>query len=203
MAHETCNEKYVGEQPFPSEQLVTEREDAAIPRWYYRDNGFESRSDMDDAQEPVVDFAVSVLAKTESPAKVIDLGCGNGVLLKKIYERCPHIEPHGIDKAPFRLEHAKASMPDYAKNFVMGDSLQFNSVFPNNKEYSVALIGIDFFIKMDEAIFATFSGTLKKYCQYVILYNYDNYDIKNIVTKYMKLKNLTCGKSDNVVAVKF
>src|SRR5437868_6272896 len=77
-----------------------------VPAWYYSDNGFPSVEEMDDAHQPIVALATAVLSGTGG--NILDLGCGNGILLKKIHEAQPTSVPFGIDVTPSRIGQAFA-----------------------------------------------------------------------------------------------
>ena len=59
--------------------------------------------------KPIVALAMAVLAGTSG--NILDLGCGNGMLLKKIHEASPATVSFGIDVAPSRIEHARNDAP--------------------------------------------------------------------------------------------
>jgi 2-polyprenyl-3-methyl-5-hydroxy-6-metoxy-1,4-benzoquinol methylase len=91
------------------------------PSWYAADNGFASEAAMDDAHRPVVDLAASAL--DGRGGRVVDFGCGNGALLKKLVAAAPDVTPFGIDSDPVRIKHARLLQPDYESNFLVGDLL--------------------------------------------------------------------------------
>jgi hypothetical protein len=51
--------------------------------WYFRDNGFSSGYAMDISHQSILNLACSCLS--QSSGRILDLGCGNGVLLHKIW----------------------------------------------------------------------------------------------------------------------
>ena len=55
---------------------------------------------------------------------VIDLGCGNGALLKKISEARTGMIPFGVDADESKLEHARLLQPAFAANFVAGNMFE-------------------------------------------------------------------------------
>jgi hypothetical protein len=85
-------------------------------RWYFEDNGFYSKYDMDYAHRPLVD-ALSKVAKTS----VLDLGCGNGALLRKTLAHQPSLVPFGVDVDRAKLDHAKLLLPTHRDNFIEGN----------------------------------------------------------------------------------
>src|SRR5690349_9631667 len=109
-----------------------------VPEWYYSDNGFPSVEDMHDAHKPIVALATAVLSGTGG--SILDLGCGNGMLLKKIHEANSASVPFGIDVAPSRIEHARELNPRFAANFVSGDMFDSDRVWPDGRRYALAIL---------------------------------------------------------------
>ena len=70
-------------------------------QWYAADNGFSTVAAMDGSHEPILKTANLVLG--ENPGMVLDLGCGNGALLKKLLDANPSIVPFGIDRNVGRI----------------------------------------------------------------------------------------------------
>lgn len=88
------------------------------PPWYHLDNGFSSRYAMDEAHRAIV--AATAAAGFDS-GSILDLGCGNGALLRKIVEARPGTVPYGIDGIAERIDHARRLLPAYSENFFTGD----------------------------------------------------------------------------------
>jgi 2-polyprenyl-3-methyl-5-hydroxy-6-metoxy-1,4-benzoquinol methylase len=87
--------------------------------WYHTDNGFSSRRAMEAAHAPIVRASESALDGAAGP--VLDLGCGNGVLLRSLCRRRDRLAPHGIDRNPQAIEHARLLHPDVQDNFLCAD----------------------------------------------------------------------------------
>jgi trans-aconitate methyltransferase len=52
---------------------------------------------------------------------VLDLGCGNGMLLAKLCEGRGDLMPYGVDRNPSALEHARQVLPEFGGSFTHGD----------------------------------------------------------------------------------
>lgn len=110
----------------------------ATPGWYHRDNRFPSRRSMDAAHAPIAAAAAALLAG--SGGKMLDLGCGNGVLLKKIHEAVPGCEPYGVDRVPRSIEHAQLLLPRFAANFVCADLFEPNPISAGREHFALVLL---------------------------------------------------------------
>jgi hypothetical protein len=93
--------------------------ESSRPAWYYADNGFVSAEAMRRLHKPIVALARGALEGLDG--NVIDLGCGNGVLLAKICDGRSDLRPYGVDSNRLALEHARTVLPQFAVNFVQGD----------------------------------------------------------------------------------
>lgn len=80
-----------------------------MKNWYVTDNGFSDIVSMDKSHQPIVDCAVEVLSG--KGGNVIDFGCGNAALLKKIYSINQNITPFGTELDPQRAVHIKDVLP--------------------------------------------------------------------------------------------
>jgi hypothetical protein len=95
-----------------------------------RVNGFRSREIKDSAHLPLLEAISRSLAGLEGA--VLDLGCGDGTLLKKITELVPNTVPYGIDIRDSAVATARKSMPQFAKKLLSETSLK-----PHNLEVSI------------------------------------------------------------------
>lgn len=110
-----------------------------VPDWYYRDNGFASRRAMDDLHAPIVRMARQRLA--ENPGPIIDLGCGNGVLLDAVRRGIPDAIPYGIEVDRAKVAHARELFPAFGHNIVEGDLFE-STAWPAIDCFRLALLMI-------------------------------------------------------------
>jgi SAM-dependent methyltransferase len=87
--------------------------------WHHLDNGFSSAEAMGKWHQPLVALARRRLDGAQGA--VLDLGCGNGVLLSKICEAREGLSPHGLDRNEAALGHARELLPRFSGNFRAGD----------------------------------------------------------------------------------
>lgn len=109
------------------------------PTWLAADNGFNSKAVMDQHHGPIVRL-VSKLLLEEDLKSVIDLGCGNGVLLARIREECNEIIPFGIDSNKTAIDHARIHHAFLGSSFFAGNMFEKGEVWSDDKHYDLALL---------------------------------------------------------------
>ena len=87
---------------------------------------------MDSAHQPILNLALGTLP--EVGGTVIDLGCGNGALLQKLWTANINIVPSGIELEGDRFAHIVTLLPQFTENFVLG-SLFSENQWQNNQRY--------------------------------------------------------------------
>ena len=108
------------------------------PDWYATDNGFGSVAAMEAAHAPIVAAATRLLGS--AGGDVLDLGCGNGALLRTIRAAAPGAIPFGIDRDPGRIAHARELHPGFAGHFRVGDLLDPESPWAAERRYALILL---------------------------------------------------------------
>jgi hypothetical protein len=93
---------------------------------------------MDWAHRPIVVLAGRTLRSR--PGRVIDLGCGNGALLRKIRAFCPGAVPYGIDREAERIAHARLLLPDVPAHLLAGDVLEVAGRTDLPERFALALL---------------------------------------------------------------
>jgi hypothetical protein len=151
--------------------------------WYATDNGFSTAAAMDAAHAPILALAKRALA--EHPGPVLDLGCGNGALLKKVLDANPSLTPFGIDVDPGRVAHARELLPRFADNFAAGNLFDTESLWPDDRRYTLALLMPGRLLEATPAQAARLRTRLKSQCDRVLIYAYGDW-----LTRHGSLKGL-------------
>ena len=151
------------------------------PAWYASDNGFNARAAMDEAHRPVVEMALTSLGDMGT---VLDLGCGNGALLKKICEARSGVIPFGVDVDEPKLEHARLLQPTYAANFVAGNMFERIPIDPDTI-YSLIMLMPGRLVEVDEASARRLREWLHRHFQRLLVYGYGDW-----LTRYGGLEGL-------------
>lgn len=142
------------------------------PDWRHRDNGFASRHGMDRLQAPIVALARRALAaQAAQVGNVLDLGCGNGVLLQKICEDRPGLTPFGIDVNEAAIAHAAQVHPAHAGNFVRGDLFD-PACHALGRRYALALLMVGRLVEAPPEAAARLLAVLQAHCGMLLLYAY-------------------------------
>lgn len=146
---------------------------------------------MDLAQKSVVECAVEVLAGRNG--KVIDFGCGNGVLLRKIRELNSRIVPYGIEVDEKRLSNIVQVLPQFEENFVVGNMFNNEKIWQNGK-YELAILMPGRLLEADPETVTKFKERLKIYCNNILIYAYGDW-----LEKYGDLKGLAEESGFNLI----
>ena len=140
----------------------------APPEWYASDNGFSARAAMDEAHRPIVEMALTSLGDTGT---VIDLGCGNGALLKKICEARAGAIPFGVDVDESKLEHARLLQPAFSANFVAGNMFERIPIDADTV-YSLIILMPGRLLEVDEASAGRLREWLRGHFHRLLVYAY-------------------------------
>ncbi|MGK7945083.1 MAG: hypothetical protein AB4058_11505 [Microcystaceae cyanobacterium] len=138
------------------------------PEWYATDNGFNSRFTMENAYKPIVDLVTATLSG--NGGNILDLGCGNGALLKRIYEANPKTIPFGIEIDPSRIEHGKEILPQFASNLICANMFEENDIWSDHQPYTLAILMPGRLIEADTEQSAQLKTRIEKYCDHILVY---------------------------------
>ncbi len=141
--------------------------------WYFRDNGFSSRYAMDMSHQPILNFACSYLS--QASGKILDLGCGNGALLRKIWLKHQAVIPCGVDVIPEKIAHAKLLLPEYKDNFAIANIFDIESFWASNEEYDLVILMLGRLIEVAPIQGNQLLNRLKTQTSQVLVYAYDDY----------------------------
>lgn len=106
---------------------------------------------------------------------VLDLGCGNGALLKKLLEAKRSFVPFGIDSQADRIAHARELLPAFAENFAAGDLFDAQWAWPEGRRYALALLMPGRLLEVAPARAAALRARLKDRCDRILIYAYGDW----------------------------
>jgi hypothetical protein len=110
------------------------------PSWYHLDNEFMSRPAMEEAHDRLVSSIAATIPDLSGP--VLDVGCGNGALLRALTRLRAHVDPYGIEINPRRLDHAKSIWPEKSRQFTCADMYLVGTLPRTPRRYRLAVIGL-------------------------------------------------------------
>lgn len=113
-----------------------------------KENGFNSIESMKKAHKPILELSCDVLSK--EGGNVLDLGCGNGYLLKTLREHCPNIIPYGIEQNLSVVAHAKTLQPEFLNNFFQGNLFNASEILPNDQNFELIIIMPGRFLELND-----------------------------------------------------
>jgi hypothetical protein len=152
-------------------------------RWYALDNGFDTREIMDAGHQPIVQLARRTLAG--KGGRVLDLGCGNGALLKKICESgAAGVIPFGIEVDPVKIEHARLLLPHFASHFKIGDMFG-DQPWADDSHYRLVILMPGKLLEVNAEQAEKLRARLRHRCDQVLLYAYGDW-----LTRYGDLSGL-------------
>ncbi len=143
------------------------------PAWYAADNGFASVRAMDEAHAPVVRAAAAALGGPGGA--VLDLGCGNGVLLERLVAAAPGVVPFGIDRDPVRIEHAQTLHRKFANHFAAGDMFDDERLWAGGRRFALAVVMPGRLLETDTTRAAALRERLRSRCDQVLVYAYGDW----------------------------
>ncbi len=147
--------------------MTTRRTDEVLGNHF--DNGFSSQTAMRTAHAPVV--ALARWALDGKAGAVVDLGCGNGELVRAICDGRTQLAPMGIDRDASRIARARASTPEFTKGFLSGELLDAESLLPRHR-YALAIVMPERLLEVDRGRAQELRRWLRCNCDRVLVYGY-------------------------------
>jgi hypothetical protein len=138
--------------------------------WYASDNGFRSRTDMEEAHRPIIDIARRILAGQSGA--VLDLGCGNGALVHTICANVPGLVPYGVEMDSVRVRHARLLAPAFGENIIEGNIFDAESVWATPIGYLLAILMPGRLLEVDRERARALRKHIDRHCQYLLVYAY-------------------------------
>jgi hypothetical protein len=167
--------------------------------WYYADNGFNSKEGMDLCHDPIVKLATETLS--QATGNVLDLGCGNGVLLKKICRSHGNVIPWGIDHSTANIGHARWLSPRFADNFVVSDIFDDCVVWSQDCEFQLVILSLIHLYQVPEEYAEELLRRIKEHTRNILLYAYAGSDVSLEELAQKAEITLSDKQSSNDVAI--
>lgn len=147
---------------------------AGEARWIHEDNGFASVAAMTAAHAPLVALAAKSLRECAGP--LLDLGCGNALLLVRI-RGTSELRLYGIDADGGRVARARELAAGSGGAFAEGDLLAAAGIWNSEPRFGLVLVSA---ARIREAAAARRDELARLFADRaarVLLYDYDRRDI--------------------------
>ena len=140
----------------------------------WSDNGFSSPFAMRQAHVVILDFITNIHI---GEGKVLDLGCGNGVLLEKIKAKYPGIIPIGVDVNEAKCDKTSArGIEVYWSDIARTDSYL-------TQNYVLTLISLN---RLKELNADSLLSEFQKHTKFLLVYSYEQWDESIDLTRYFE-----------------
>jgi hypothetical protein len=156
----------------PSITPMTFHKKEPMPTTLWEHNGFSSREAMLKSHTVVQDFYRQYLVPD---LRLLDLGCGNGLLAASLSERA-----EGVESDPTRASSAANRLLRVYQMSI----INFMRSFPVHETYDVALISAERLKEMAEVDRNYTLAWLKRCCVVTIIYTYSDGDLSAICCEY-------------------
>jgi hypothetical protein len=140
------------------------------PAWYHEDNRFPTRRRMDQVHRPIVALALRELAGRGGD--VLDLGCGNGALLRRLARGDARAVPFGVDVEAGSVAHAKELLPRFAANFVRADLFGDAARRALDRRFRLVLLAPRRLLEAGPERSAALLAWLRPRCERLLVYAY-------------------------------
>jgi Methionine biosynthesis protein MetW len=145
------------------------------PARYYQDNGFASRQGMDRAHQPVVTLALALLPP--QGGRVLDLGCGNGALLRKLQHRNQDIAPYGLEIDAAKIAYAHELLPGCEDRFFSGDMFTNEAVWQAVDRYDLVILMLGRLLEVSGEQAEKLKARLRSHAARLLVYVYADYPL--------------------------
>jgi SAM-dependent methyltransferase len=157
-------------------ETVESDEFASIP-WYVRDNGFATQYAMDRSHAPILQRVRKLVeSEQQEPRKlrVLDLGCGNGALARKINRFHPEVIPAGVDVDENKIAHARVLNPLFSTEFTAADLFSLEAI-PEDRDLFLAILMLGRLTEVPLAKARCLLERLERKRTQLLVYAYDDY----------------------------
>jgi hypothetical protein len=149
-----------------------------IPLKLNSNNGFTDKDSETRAHHEILNFISTILSMSEN--RILDLGCGDGSLLRKIGDLFPDTVLEGVEINKTVSEKAES-------NQILVFNQDLNEFIFNGK-YSLIMIANQRIKEMDEAEHIKFFHNVKSSTKYLLIYDYTA-DIIIYPINFSRIKN--------------
>jgi hypothetical protein len=145
----------------------------AVPRAYHEENGFPALADLLEAHGGMAHALAPLLSA--GPARIVDVGCGNGALLQRLCADHPETVPFGVDRHPHKIEAARRAMPRHRDHFVAACAFDVDRWWHADWAFDVMLLCPGRFLEVDAARAQPLRRRIAERVECLLLYAYSDW----------------------------
>jgi hypothetical protein len=143
---------------------------------YAAQNGFFTVEGMKVAHRPIVQYVLDLLDTRES-ATVLDLGCGNGALLRAICGLRDGVIPVGVEIDAESAQGAQRYLRGLGGTVILGDMLEHPKIW--KRQYDVTLLMICRLLEVSDERASWLLGHIFNRARHLVVYAYDDEFIRH------------------------
>jgi 2-polyprenyl-3-methyl-5-hydroxy-6-metoxy-1,4-benzoquinol methylase len=132
----------------------------------WSENGFQDFQSMRAGHELILS-KLSELVQS-STRTIVDLGCGNGELLRRISQRYPSLSFHGIDLSPEKIKRARVFDPEMSLSIGDVTRMEFDQI------YDIAIVSLNRLAEAKRSGNEQFLPRLLKSARTILGYSYEH-----------------------------
>jgi hypothetical protein len=134
------------------------------------DNGFSSAAGMAASHRIMIDAAVSLLRG--HTGKIVDLGCGNGVLVAAIANRLPGVIPCGVECMFDRANRGRAMLERAGGRLFLGDIFSQEQPWFDHEPYLLTILMIGRLLEVGVRRRRALIADIERHSNLLLLYTY-------------------------------
>jgi len=143
---------------------------------YFRDNGFSSLATLEKCHSHIVKLAKRHLSGLEG--NILDLGCGNGLLLKRVCAGGGNLVPYGVDVNGESLEHAR-ELNFGPANFRRANIFD-SDIWTIGSRYVLSFLSLQRLLEVTRKQSDDLLAAIQKHCDKLIVYCYPQKSVSDI-----------------------
>ena len=159
-------------------------ESGEINQFPFRDNGFSSAQEMAAIPGTMIDVAVRLLH--ENTGNILDLGCGNGLLVAAIASRLPGVTPIGVECVRDRANRGRATLERTGGRLYVGDMFSQEQPWFGQQPYLLTILMIGRLLEVGVQLRQALIRDLKRHTNLLLLYTYgDPLSMSEVATQLL------------------
>jgi hypothetical protein len=145
---------------------------------YAAQNGFFTVEGMEVAHRPIAQYVLTLL-DTREHATVLDLGCGNGALLRAICGLRAGVIPMGVEIASDCAHSAQRCLGELGGTIIVGDMFERTKIWEHPVRYDVVLLMVCRLLEVSDERASRLIRHILNRARHLVVYAYDDEFIRH------------------------